>query len=792
MAYFPELLNDERLSGVHGVNRALAPKRRVSLIDRSDLGLAESVVSKHCQSWGGFCDLLIPCRRTSRVPPAPWMRLVDELEIQTVEGGDVLSGKQLDRPSWFLYDNYGIGESLLPILVSTGSNDPSGRVVRVPSLDRADPWYVAYLGILGSWPRRFDQRLLQSLSYRQDLTWDDVIPTTFEDVQGSAADLLERLRDPKSLPPVGASSLYLHRASARRNLGIGGGLQLLNQPASNLSLVGPNLVVVYEPGSVSDLSLLWALRALHGLPPGFPLAIPRTEDVGSILDYWVAEYAPEHFGMGGDRRFCLVSTSLKKDALQAYVSDRSHHWRVGDYREYLQPPRMPARVSVDLVAFSDGIGNVATWGPSDRDELDQIRSIRRPQLLSTVSLRSRPLPPVKSLRPKYEFLSGPRGDGVQMEAGEPNTIKAFSWPVGWDVLEAAVKDQNLLAKPSPAGLAGAALYEALGSLWEVRGLVSMPVLELLNRLAERRGMSWFRDRARQLTNEVAATDSENDRLVVIERKIDQLSLRQFEGEERGITLDQVRKVLLGDREAARHWVKWAEARQLIIRGVEVSCPKCHQVSWRGLGEAAPPIYCRGCNESITEPYREDGLVFRYRAGERLLQAVEHDAIVHILAMHWWAELWSGGVSQRAGVFGAYPGVDLLDPHSGESIGEADVMLVFADGSLGIGECKRHGVGFNEAERIKLDRLAERLNARLKFVATTSWAMDCPEIWPESLAPAPTDPPRYVLSAEHLFELFPRAENLMTWPEQSRDDHDKHHQEFVKHLPDHLQSSRGLS
>lgn len=107
MAYFPELLNEERLSGVHGVNRALAPKRRVSLVDRENLGVAEAAVSNHCETWGGFCDLLVPCRRNSRLPPAAWMSLIGRLEIETIEGGEVLSGKQLDRPEWFYMRNMG-------------------------------------------------------------------------------------------------------------------------------------------------------------------------------------------------------------------------------------------------------------------------------------------------------------------------------------------------------------------------------------------------------------------------------------------------------------------------------------------------------------------------------------------------------------------------------------------------------------------------------------------------------------------------------------------------------------
>lgn len=790
MSDLSELLDDGRLSGVHGISRALAPKRQASLVDRDDLPATEEVIELHCETWGGFCDLLLPCRQKSRRPPVPWMHLLEQLDVKTVCGGKLLSGKQLEKTNWIYLEGHSVGEPLLPLLAGNASRNPSSRVVKVPRLSKNDPWQIAYLGILGLLPDRPRARTLERLGYRDDLEWSDVIPTAFQDVAGSHADLLERLRDPKGLYPAGTTALYLQRASAARNAGIGGGPEILPRPKPDPNLVGPNIVVVYEPGSVADLCLIWALRAIHGQPAGLPLAVPTTENVGNVLDYWVDEFAPFLFGMGGDRRFRLVSASVPPEVLRSYVrGNRSARWAAADYRQFLDAPKNPARVSVDVASFDSGVGNVATWGPGDRDELTRGGAHARPELVSTISLQSHPLPPIRSLRPDYGFIDGPRGNGIELEAGDPNTIRACKWPTGWEVLEAAAQDKGLTAKPSVAGLAGASLFNALGALWEVRGFSSMPVVEMLNRLAERRGMSWFRERTRQMANQVVAADTPEKALSTIEAKLDQLSVRPFEGEERGITVDQVRNILNGDREAARQWIRWAESHKLVVRGVEIRCNKCNHTAWRALGELGPPVFCRGCGISITDPYREDSVVFRYRAGEPLLRAVEQDALTHVLSMYWWCELWSSGPGSRAGVFGGYPGVDLVDPESQQRVGEADVVLVLADGSLAVGECKRHGAGLNEAERDRLDGLAARLDARFSFVATTSWAADCPEIWKESIAPPPSDPPRYALTGEHLFELFPESTSLLAWPEETDRDHTKHHAKFVEQLPTSLGATR---
>jgi len=78
--------------------------------------------------------------------------------------------------------------------------------------------------------------------------------------------------------------------------------------------------------------------------------------------------------------------------------------------------------------------------------------------------------------------------------------------------------------------------------------------------------------------------------------------------------------------------------------------------------------------------------------------------------------------------------------------DVDVLMVLHDGGLVVGECKRRGTGLREADIEKLDRVADRIGARWSFLATTSWAGDCPEIWQEAARSASEGSPRFVLTA----------------------------------------------
>ena len=213
------------------------------------------------------------------------------------------------------------------------------------------------------------------------------------------------------------------------------------------------------------------------------------------------------------------------------------------------------------------------------------------------------------------------------------------------------------------------------------------------------------------------------------------------------------------------WFDWAERVGVLVRGTELRCDDCHAKSWRALAELVPPIGCRSCGRVIGRPFPQDALHFSYRASEPLLRTVEHDALGHVLALWWLVAFFNAGFGEPDYLYGGHPGVEFL--RDGRVIGEADVLLVFADGKLAVGEYKRTARGLNEPEVEKLDRLADALGADWTFVATHDPAAECGEVWPGSAKRFP-DRPRLVLVGEHFASRPVNASghNLLAWPEDS--------------------------
>ena len=115
----------------------------------------------------------------------------------------------------------------------------------------------------------------------------------------------------------------------------------------------------------------------------------------------------------------------------------------------------------------------------------------------------------------------------------------------------------------------------------------------------------------------------------------------------------------------------------------------------------------------------------------MLRVIETDSFPHLLAAWWFLSLFT--TTGESEILGFYPGVDFKDPATDEIIGEADVLLVMADGDLVVGECKRAGAGLIQEEVDKLDRLTARLGSRWSFLSTLAPARVCGALWKDSIA-----------------------------------------------------------
>jgi hypothetical protein len=271
-----------------------------------------------------------------------------------------------------------------------------------------------------------------------------------------------------------------------------------------------------------------------------------------------------------------------------------------------------------------------------------------------------------------------------------------------------------------------------------------------------------------------------DRLAAIERRLADFTAGPFENEQHDITFVALKRDL-GDRQASRDWLRWAEGSGLLLRGGQVSCDNCGLVAWRALGELGPGLICRGCAQPLVDPFGAENLTFRYRASELLLTAVEADSLPHLYALRWLAGTFERGFGESSNLYGGYPGVEILDME-GHVIAEVDVLLLGADGSLVPGEAKRHGSGLRDEDIAKLDRVASLLSSPWTFIATTDWASECPPAWRGFPRTAPSA--RIALSGERLlgsYPFIPRGRDRFAWVEADEQERSDHHKAFASRI-----------
>jgi hypothetical protein len=184
----------------------------------------------------------------------------------------------------------------------------------------------------------------------------------------------------------------------------------------------------------------------------------------------------------------------------------------------------------------------------------------------------------------------------------------------------------------------------------------------------------------------------------------------------------------------------------------VRCVACGLREWRPLAETIPGPVCHGCGSVISEPFGPDAAHFQYRASEVLLRLlIETDVLPHLLTARFLWYLLHPGVDRDGVVYGIYPGVEFFQPDTLEVIGEADVVLLLADGGLVLVECKSSARGLNLDELGKLWSLADAVGAKLTFAATLDSSIKATEIWRDTGGRWHRS-----LTAEHLYEAYPSA------------------------------------
>lgn len=751
----PGLLDEARLSGVFGVRRELGPRNVAHFVAEGESTKALAAIGNACQSWGGGAFPLIPVSvnsMTSNLSPF-WEEFVVRFDPDWVDTGE-LPPVVLPQGTGSHIANPHVAEPLLALAVNQERNPEDWRLLDVWEMDIGNPWLTAYAGALGWLPADPSPALLEAARFRANLRFEELLNLRRSLVpEPGIDDLLERLQMAAHITPVQLSLAFLDRFPVQTTYQLLKADAIFPEPNSTAERHGRNIVVVYKPGSVEDLCLLWNLRASHGQPTDLPLGLPATEDVAELISKLQATFARQGAGAFSVARLALTSLSVPREDLIQLAKGR---FPVVDPQQLLRTWKRPARITTDVATFQEGRARLSAWAPSDRDRIGGHETPSRGGgLVAHLEVQPQPLPPFKQLVEPggWPFPDGYRHSGWEEKANDANELLEMRWPSGWRVLEWCAQRHHLKVRPSPAGLAAAALLRRLGGLESMNMLLSPSLIATLERLCERKGISWFRQQARNLAATAAeATEHHEATLHVIEEHLAALRLRPAEDEARELTQGQVRH-LLGSGPVASRWLEWAEDAGVLIRGVGLRCSNCGDRYWRALAEAIPPVSCRGCGKSIARPFPADRLEFRYRASEVVAQSVSFDTLVHLLAMRWFQFFFRSGSGESSGLYGMYPGVEVLETGEDRVVGEADLLLVLSDGTLIPGECKRNGAGLNQVEVNKLESLSQRLGSPWSFVATADRAGRCSQLWRDTNRRLP-EPPRFALTAEHIFDPTP--------------------------------------
>jgi hypothetical protein len=731
------LLDDELLSGVHDATTLLRPQRAVRHVNEGDVSAAMRMMTYLCQVWGGQAQPIVPV--TSLDVPRPYLDCLhgDQYDVVDWPGRDEpklgLPDRVKQEPAW----------DYPAAIIAAHQRRSLIRTVEVTELEPGDPWAPIYAATLGVLPRELDEGLRRRAMLRDGLSFEEIVPVEYTGATGSLDDLLGRLGNAGKLSPRQLAGAWLAYGLAPDTTFLGD-RQVLPAPNHERRAAGPNIIVAVSEGCVADLALLWNLRGAHGDQRAMPIGLPASQVTRTALATLQQPGIAVMFGMaGGPCR--LTSVSVPAGELESLAAGTSAV--VVPYEKLLTFGPAPGRHHSQVVTFSSGAAYLEAMTESDREVLAEARRLAyEPTLVLDVRVADSPLPADLTMR------GGPIGPSFQAGAAQvPVRLGQFGnvqvrWPSSWTALEAVARTRGLRVRQSEAGQAASTLIGSLGSVDAIRWLAHRPLIDLLYRLAERTGMSWQKKQLNALRARLAEQDRPTD---VLDETEEILSAPEHwvtpAGEGRALRFEDFRRALASDEAAAR-WVTWAERRHLLVRGVNIECPHCKASSWLPMASVPPPVGCPGCGRALETPYEPRQVPFAYRLGEPLRRVLETDSLGHVLALHWFTLLLG-----HRGLIGAHPGAEFITGEGAgqTTVGEADVLLLFADGSLVPVEVKRTAAGVDAATLDKLDRLASALNAPYDVVAVSQPARDCPDL-PASIR-QPAGRPRLLISDDQVLD-----------------------------------------
>lgn len=754
----PNLLDDNRVSGLVDAQVRLRPLRPLRLLPEGSTAVFRDEVQVASETWGGGGHPMLTIASD---------RLSDRL-LRQIERAEVDSVGGLVRPDLSTIPRrmpFGSPRGFPIAAVLGGEDRAKAATVVVPVLADGDPWRDIYAATFGYWPEVVSSRVGDFWKVREGLTYDEVVPTRREMVTGSLVDLIER-QQARSLYPREVSLVRLASGSGLAT-GLMGRSDVLPDPTYVRRAAGPNIVVLCSPGSVADLTLLWTLRAAHGHDFDFPMGIPTDVDPAGTLRAAADDAQRAHFGFAGGHLY-VTSHSMSQAEVVAVVKACGRGGiEVAPVEDVLDFGPAPGRWSQRVLTFDAGFTRL---DPATEDDRDLLRNIsvffRKPGLRLDIELVDQALPRDATLRGSDFGRHFPAGR-AQLKLDGDLALTSAEWPSGWTVVRALAQSRGLEASVSDAGRAAVALADAIDGLSGVSWLQNRKLLDFMRQMSESSGASVTR---RRLAQYLESRDLAED--AISEHKL----VTAPSGEGRAAAFADFARILTS--EGAKRWLRWAEAHRLVVRGTIVPCARCGAKEWHPIGALSEAIICPGCARHIENPYHMERLDFWYKLGEVVRRAFEKDAVAHLLSILFISQILDG-----RGVVGGHPGVDTKPKGEGNRIGETDILIALPDGEVVVGEVKERPRGFTHYEINRLDELATAWASPWTVLATPTPGREA-AVLKELERPSSSGKRRIVLTGDHLFDrraVWVLGRDPFGWSEMSESDEAERHDDFIRSL-----------
>lgn len=746
------LLTSEPINGDTVIHRQLRPAGCAVILDRNDFDTATPAVIGLCDSWGGSAMPLIPVTPQTSID-SRWHRILLQSNIDGIRRTDLLHEQERQR-----FCDIG-GEDYRQLLLRILADAPGDTVQTSRGVPPDHPWYLAYLTMLGDLPDTpGDMNTWNRLP--ANLTYQDIVTIRSVGTDISARGLLALIRLPDAVSAVNLtqSKLQVGIPSAT-NRGLFPETSRYEWDDDRTSRrYGPNVIVVYQPGSVEDLALIWNLRARLAHPDGLPLPIPLTDTISEDLDTLRGSNVEHYFG--GGHNVALTSFSISQADLEPIA--KRHRFDVVDPWQLLGPIGGYCITSTETAYFTAGVATIPCFTATDTEALGvsllgqhQGTSM---QLKTTVA--DNPLPLSATMRRPHYYGEFRYLDGPITKGGDLNQSTDVRQPAGMEVLAALATDANVTATESSPGRAAEQIIRAADN--KLSMLAAPGVINAIRELTRGRHASLVKTRLNQFLNQ-DDIDESADRYQLLSDRLDK-AVGTPDVEEIGyLTFNQLKKLLCTTPAGAQRWLEWATGSGLVLRGVEAKCDRCGHKQWRPLSEIIPTLICHGCAHTIDNTHGFNHIEYRYRASEPLLRAMNHDVLPSVLSIRYIASVMGG---RRGMVFGAFPGIEFRQRGSAKVDAEVDALIVLRTGAIIVGECKTNARGLTRGELDKLWAAADQIGARATFAATLDEASNCGLEWRERSAP--NGRPHFALTAEHLFDRQPGGpavnKDLFEWRE----------------------------